>query len=94
MAGSRRPISAKASSQEAGRKPPPGSRSSGVRTRSGSSWSSRSEAPLGHTKPWLRTSSASPRMPVTAPSSTVMRRPHVASHSGHVLKATAAMPAG
>ena len=93
MAGSRRSISAKASSHEAGRRSPPGSRMSGVRRRSGSSWSSRSEAPLGQTKPWLRTSSASPRMPVTAPSSTVNRSPQVASHSGHVLKAIA-IPAG
>jgi hypothetical protein len=66
---------------------------SGVRSRSGSSWSSRSDAPLGHTKPWLRTSSASPRTPVTAPSRTVICNPQVASHSGHVVKAIA-MPAG
>ena len=46
-----------------------------------------SDAPLGHTKPWLRTSSASPRMPVTAPSVDRDRSPQVASHSGHVLKA-------
>ena len=35
-------------------------------------------------KPWLKTSSASPRIPVTRPSSIVISSPQVASQSGQV----------
>ena len=40
--------------------------------------------PLGQMKPWLKTSSASPRIELIAPSSSVISRPHVASQSGQV----------
>src|SRR3954469_20527853 len=89
-AGRRSAMTAKASSQDAGAKRPSGCLTSGVRTRSGSSCSSLIEMPLGHTKPWLKTSSASPRTLVTvcAPSSTSSARPQVASQRGQVRKAT------
>src|SRR3954447_4659279 len=89
-AGSRWAITAKASSQLAGAKLPSGCLTSGVRTRSGSSCSSLIDTPFGHRKPWLKTSSASPRTLVTvwAASSTSSARPQVASHRGQVRKAT------
>src|SRR3954447_4823635 len=74
---------AKASSHETSSKWPL-RRSNGVRTRSGSSWSSLIPTPLGHRKPREKTSSASPRTRSTAPSAMVISNPHVASHSGHV----------
>src|SRR4051794_8299464 len=82
-------MSANASSHETGSKRSP-MRRSGVRTRSGSSWSSESETPLGHRNPCEKTSCASPRTRSTAPSRTVISSPQVASHSGQVRKWTSA----
>jgi hypothetical protein len=41
-------------------------------------------APFGQMKPWLKTSSASPFVRTTTPSSWVISSPQVASQSGHV----------
>ena len=57
---------ANASSQDTSSKPV-AVRTSGARTRSGSSCSGFRAAPFGHTKPWLKTSCASPRMRLTWP---------------------------
>ena len=57
---------------------------SGERIRSGSSCSAFRAKPLGQMKPRLKTSSASPRIELIAPSSSVSSSPHVASHSGQV----------
>src|SRR3954447_7269295 len=56
----------------------------GERSRSGSFSSSSMVAPLGQMKPWLKTSSRSPRAPVTRPSVIVNSRPQVASHKGQI----------
>ena len=48
-------------------------------------------APFGQMKPWLKTSSLSPRTFVTLPSSIVSSRPQVASQSGQVRKAVFAI---
>src|SRR3954470_21435108 len=85
-------MAAKASSQETGSNPSPRG-SSGVRTRSRSSWSSLIPTPLGHRKPREKTSAASPRTRSTAPSAMVISSPHVASQSGHVrYRASAGIP--
>jgi hypothetical protein len=65
---------------------PSACRISVVRIRAGPSCSSFIATPLGHKKPWLTTSSGSPRMAVTSSSSSVIVSPHVASHNGQVRK--------
>ena len=89
ITGSRRcSTSANASSQVASTNTP--SRfTSGVRHRSGSSWSCLRVEPFGQMKPWLNTSSRSPRMRVDlgAVRPAVISRPQPASQSGQVRKA-------
>jgi hypothetical protein len=63
----------------------PSRRTRGVRSRSGSLSSSPKEAPFGQMKPWLSTSSASPRTLTIRSSASVTSRPQVASHRGHVV---------
>ena len=87
----RRSISANASSQLTSTCAP-SRRTSGRRSRSGSSWSAPSVEPLGQMNPCENGSSASPRMRVTWPSSTSSCSPHVASQSGHVLNAIRVIP--
>src|SRR3954470_13356308 len=84
-------MSANASSQEAGEKVPSGPLIIGVRSRSGSSCSSPRLTPFGQMKPWLKTSSASPRMRDTPPL-TVISSPHVASQRGQVRIAVRGSP--
>jgi hypothetical protein len=56
-------------------------------SRSGSLSSSAKLAPFGQMNPALKTSSRSPRAPVTRPSSIVSVRPQVASHKGQIRRA-------
>ncbi len=83
-------ISSNASSQVASRNSSP-SRISGSVSRSGSSCSARSAEPLGQMKPWLKTSSASPRIDTTRSPSSSSSSPQVASQSGQVRKAVTAI---
>ena len=78
-------ISANASSQVASRSSP-SRRTSGDRSRSGSSRSSFSPNAFGQMNPWLRTSSSSPRIETISPSATSTRSPQVASQKGQVRK--------
>jgi hypothetical protein len=80
---SRRSISANASSHVASTNSSP-RRTNGLRKRLGSSCSCFSVEPLGQMKPWLNTSSRSPRMRAISPSRNVISNPHPASHSGQV----------
>jgi hypothetical protein len=57
---------------------------SGVVSRSGSSCSSFSPCAFGQMKPWLKTSSLSPRTEITRSPSSVTSRPQVASPNGQV----------
>ncbi|GAA3240449.1 hypothetical protein GCM10020256_62490 [Streptomyces thermocoprophilus] len=59
----------------------------GVRSRSGSLSTAANAAPLGQMKPLLKTSSRSPRAPVTRPSSMLRVSPQVASHRGQIRRA-------
>lgn len=59
----------------------------GARSRSGSASSPPKEAPLGQMKPRLKTSSRSPRAPVTRVPSMVRVSPQVASHRGQMRRA-------
>src|SRR4051794_38227402 len=93
IAVSRSSISANASSHEHGANEPSGWRSIGVRSRSGSSWSSLSDTPFGHRNPRLNTSSSSPRT-FWMPPLTVTSSPHVASQNGHVRYALRVSPMG
>ncbi len=85
-APSRSATTAKASSQVASVSSP-SRRTSGRVSRSGSLSSSAKLAPFGQMNPALKTSSRSPRAPVTRPSSMVSVRPQVASHSGQIRSA-------
>jgi hypothetical protein len=76
-------ISSKASSQLASTSSP-WRRTSGVRSRSGSSCSCLSPCALGQMKPRLSTSSASPRTDTTSFPSVSTSRPQVASQKGQV----------
>ena len=80
---SRRSISSNASSQLASTSSP-SRRISGVVRRSGSSWSCLIPYAFGQMKPWLKTSSASPRTETTSLPSVSISRPHVASQNGQV----------
>lgn len=81
-----RATASNASSQLASRSSP-FSRTSGVRSRSGSASSAPKEAPLGQMKPLLNTSSRSPRAAVTRVPSMVRVSPQVASHRGQIRRA-------
>src|SRR5690242_16223489 len=65
----------------------PSRRTRGWLNRSGSLSSSAKLAPFGQMKPLLKTSSRSPRAPVTRPSEMVSVRPQVASQRGQIRKA-------
>src|SRR4051794_34969240 len=62
------------------------SRTIGWRRRSGSSCRCPRVVPFGHRYPFDQTSSRSPRISLTCPSSTSTCSPHMHSHSGHVTK--------
>ncbi len=89
-AGSAVAMASYASSQPASRSLPP-LRTRGVRSRSGSESSAPKAAPLGQMKPRLKTSSRSPRAPVTAVPSMVRVRPQVASQRGQMRRAVRGM---
>ncbi len=80
---SRRSISSNASSQLASTSSP-SRRTSGVVSRSGSSWSCLTPYAFGQMKPWLNTSSVSPRTDTTSRPSVSISRPQVASQNGQV----------
>src|SRR5215207_6098577 len=80
-------MNANACSQLAGASSPSARRSSGVRSRSGSSCRSANATPLGQRKPCEKTSSASPRTRTTSSPRTVTARPQVASQNGQVRNA-------
>ena len=80
---SRLSISSNASSQVASTSSP-SRRTSGVVSRSGSSWSCLIPYAFGQMKPRLKTSSASPRTDTTSRPSVSISRPHVASQNGQV----------
>ena len=61
-------------------------RTSGCRRRSGSSWRSASAAAFGQIYPWLKGSSASPRMETTLLPSTSTATPQAASQRVQVTK--------
>ena len=63
-----------------------------VRTRSGSASSCLIAVPFGHRKPWLNTSSRSPRTSVISSPSRCSSSPHVASHRWHVRYSVRVMP--
>src|SRR3954454_19969882 len=88
--GSRRSISANASSHVAGASCPSAPRTIGARRRSGSSCSAFSATPLGQMNPCEKTSSASPRTLTSSSPSSVSSRPQVASQKGQVRKSARA----
>src|SRR5689334_25325394 len=83
---SRSATTAKASSHVASASAP-SRRIIGRVNRSGSLSSSAKLAPFGQMNPALKTSSRSPRAPVTRPSSMVSVRPQVASQNGQIRRA-------
>src|SRR4051812_38075535 len=79
---------ANASAHVVSRSSPSSPRSKGRRRRSGSCTTLSNAEPFGQMKPWLNTWSRSPRTRVMRSPSIASSRPHVASHSGQVRKAT------